>query len=169
MIVRTLTESDIPAFKALRLQGLREVPHAFGTSAEEFARRSEESIAQQWRGHADAPGNVVLGAFIDDRLVGIAALYRLAQVNVRHKAELCAMYVAPEVRGQGVGKALVDNVVAIARPVDGLEQIFLAVVPEMASARDLYRRSGFEAFGREPRAFKVGGRYYDLEHMSLHL
>jgi len=38
------------------------------------------------------------------------------------------MYVLPERRGQGVGKALVQELIARTRQIDGLEQLLLAVV-----------------------------------------
>jgi hypothetical protein len=33
----------------------------------------------------------------------------------------------------------------------------------------LYRSLGFESFGVEPRAMRVGDRFYDEEHMVLRL
>jgi RimJ/RimL family protein N-acetyltransferase len=38
-----------------------------------------------------------------------------------------------------------------------------------APARALYRAAGFEVFGVERRALRVGDRYFDEEHMVLHL
>jgi hypothetical protein len=38
-----------------------------------------------------------------------------------------------------------------------------------AAARALYVSAGFEAFGLERRALRVGDRYVEEEHMVLHL
>nr|CCA79586.1 exported hypothetical protein [blood disease bacterium R229] len=40
---------------------------------------------------------------------------------------------------------------------------------ENPRALALYRGVGFEAFGVEPRALCVGGRFYDAAHMVLRL
>ena len=41
-------------------------------------------------------------------LVGVVTVVRHDGLKVRHKADLVAMYVTPAVRGQGVGRALME-------------------------------------------------------------
>jgi GNAT superfamily N-acetyltransferase len=53
-------------------------------------------------------------------------------------AWLCDVFVAPEVRGRGVGRMLVDGVIADLEPL-GLARILLST----ADAHGLYARSGF--------------------------
>ncbi len=79
------------------------------------------------------------------------------------------MYVAPEARGQGIARALVSELIARARALPGLEQINLAVVTTNAAARNLYLALGFEVFGVERRALKLGDTYLDEELMVLML
>jgi ribosomal protein S18 acetylase RimI-like enzyme len=76
--------------------------------------------------------------------------------------------VDPEFRKQGIAKRLLQRLIAHARN-QGLLQIQLAVAVENAPARALYRSLGFESFGVEPRAMRVGDRFYDEEHMVLRL
>jgi RimJ/RimL family protein N-acetyltransferase len=64
---------------------------------------------------------------------------------------------------------LLDAAIARARAWPGVEQIQLAVMTENAPARRLYLAAGFEVFGLERRALRVGDRYVDEEHMVLHL
>ena len=52
---------------------------------------------------------------------------------------------------------------------NSLEQILLAVATCQETARALYRRFGFEAYGVEARALKVGERYVDEEFLWLML
>jgi RimJ/RimL family protein N-acetyltransferase len=40
---------------------------------------------------------------------------------------------------------------------------------ENAAAQALYRSLGFKSFGIEPRAMRVGDKFYDEEHMVLQL
>jgi ribosomal protein S18 acetylase RimI-like enzyme len=90
-------------------------------------------------------------------------------VKERHKAVISGMYVAPELRGQGIGRQLLDAVIARAARWPGLEQLTLSVVPENVAARTLYVRRGFITFGVAPRALAQDGRYYNLEYLWLRL
>ena len=56
------------------------------------------------------------------------------------------MWVSPEVRGQGVGEALIDAVVEWAR-VSGARRVLLDVGDHNQPAIALYARKGFEPNG----------------------
>ena len=77
-------------------------------------------------------------------LLGVAALKRL---DDRH-AEIKSMHTAEEARGRGVGRALLDHLLAVARE-RGFQRISLetGVMPAFAPARALYERAGFRACG----------------------
>jgi ribosomal protein S18 acetylase RimI-like enzyme len=75
------------------------------------------------------------------------------------------MYVASEFVRQGIARALLRHVIAEARRDDGLEQRVLTVTDSNVGARRLYESEGFRSFGVEPRAIRVGTRYYDKNHM----
>jgi RimJ/RimL family protein N-acetyltransferase len=77
------------------------------------------------------------------------------------------MFVQPEARGAGVGKALVTRVIQYAGGL--VEQIHLTVVASNSAAVRLYTSAGFKQYGLEPRALKVGGEYYDEVLMALSL
>jgi RimJ/RimL family protein N-acetyltransferase len=61
----------------------------------------------------------------------------------------------------------VQQVVAHARTV--VEQVCLTVVASNVAARRLYSAAGFEEYGLERRALKVGDEYYDEVLMVLPL
>jgi len=46
-----------------------------------------------------------------------------------------------------------------------MEQLVLTVTDSNVGARTLYEAAGFRSFGIEPRAIRVGDRYYDKNHM----
>ncbi|MFY9951539.1 MAG: hypothetical protein WAK27_22750, partial [Candidatus Sulfotelmatobacter sp.] len=48
-----------------------------------------------------------------------------------------------------------------------IEQIMLSVATTQNAAVSLYRSLGFEPFGCERRALKIGDQYVDEEHMVL--
>ena len=167
MRIRTLEPSDVGLFHSFRLRGLRENPEAFGST---FA---EESVmpAEVRRGRFRCTDeNFVLGAFDEEsRLIGVAGFYRETHLKLRHKGFVWGMYVAPESRGGGVGRALLSSLVECVKSLPGLEQLCLDVVTVNGAARRLYLSQGFQVYALEREAMKQDGEYYDLEHMVLRL
>jgi putative acetyltransferase len=73
-------------------------------------------------------------------LLGVAAL---KQLSAEH-AELKSMHTAEAARGQGIGRRLVEHLLAVARE-RGYERVSLetGAGPAFAPARELYARAGF--------------------------
>ncbi len=163
--IRTLTPEDAAQYRELRLRALKEHPEAFATSYEEDRERSPAEVAGRL---APGPEQVTLGAFADERLLGIATLIRPAKAKMRHRATLAAMYVAPEAREQKLGRALLERVIAVAVEW-GVSDVDLAVTVGNDAARKLYASAGFVTYGVQPRSLYVQGRYYDVEWMNLQL
>ena len=86
----------------------------------------------------DTPPGVFLLAERDRRAVGCGGLRLLAA----RRGELKRMYVEPEVRGQGVGRLLLRELIDRAR-AGGLRQVCLEVGTEQPAAIDLYVSAGF--------------------------
>jgi RimJ/RimL family protein N-acetyltransferase len=167
MRIRTLEPSDVELFHSFRLRGLRENPEAFGsTYAEESVMSTEVR-----RSHFHCTDeNFVLGAFGEDgRLIGVAGFYRATHLKLRHKGFVWGMYVSPESRGWGVGRALLSSVIERGKSLPGLEQVCLDVVTVNEAARSLYLSQGFQTYALEVEAMKQDGEYYDVEHMVLRL
>lgn len=57
--------------------------------------------------------------------------------------ELQKLYFKPELRGQGLGKQLLESLIAHARQAD-YKRMYLETVPQMKSAISLYQKSGFQ-------------------------
>ena len=168
MRIEELGAADAVDFWALRLRALREEPEAFGSSYDEQWGRPVADVARDLAAGDGTFGTFVLGAFAP-RLVAMAGLRREPRRKRRHRAGLWGMYVSPEVRGQGIGRALVVEIVRRARAVEGLEQIILTVMAQNQGAVALYRALGFEVYGHAPRAMLLGDRAFDEELMRLEL
>jgi RimJ/RimL family protein N-acetyltransferase len=167
MEIRVLTEADVALYRPLRLRALQEEPESFGSAYEESAQRPLEEMAHRLRPDPTT-GTVTLGAF-DPGLVGMVGLLRDSGIKMQHKAMIWGMYTVPEVRGRGVGRALLAALLAHARTVPGLEQVYLTVVTTQPAARALYESFGFVPYGVEPRTLKLGDRYLDEVLMVLRL
>ena len=109
----------------------------------------------------------VLGAYDYGNLVGIARFVRETDQKVIHKGNIYGMYVAPEMRGRGVGRAILIDMIDRAKKMEGVEQIHLSVVSSNLSAKKLYESLGFKSYGVEPNALKDNGQYYDEDFMVL--
>lgn len=165
MMIRQLEVEDAPAYRELRLRAVTEHPATFADTPAE----TPEAAVFAERLRTNAPYIVSFGAFEGESLVGMAVLVRNPRQKMRHRAELVSMYVAPEVRGQGIGVALVRAVIDHARTQAGLELLTLAVTVGNDSARQLYLSAGFQPWARDAHYFKVDGVYYDIEWMRLGL
>ncbi len=83
----------------------------------------------------------------------------------RHKVNLWGVFVSPRFRGQGIGRALVERAVAHAG-ANGVRRVNLTVFVPNAAAVRLYESLGFQHFGIEPQAIRIGDTYYDGYLMS---
>lgn len=167
MIVRRLTTDDGKRQWNLRLQALQDSPVGFGSTYEETLVWGYESYVKRLQ---NDDGSIWLGAFEhDDTLIGMLGVIHEKGLKSQHKGYIISMYVMPEARGKGVGKALLNEAIAEARNDGGFDQLQLAVVTTNHSARQLYRSLGFEVYGIEPRALKKDGQYWDEELMILRL
>jgi RimJ/RimL family protein N-acetyltransferase len=160
--LRRLEPRDIDAYRALRLDGLKRHPEAFGASYEDEARQPLEWFANRLAAAA------IIGAFdAAGALVGVAGLTIPGAIKTRHKGILWGMYVVEAARGSGLSQQLVEAVIDEAR--GKVEQLQLTVVSSNAVAIRLYSKLGFASYGLETRALCVDGQYFDEVLMALPL
>lgn len=162
--IRRLESDDVQRYHALRQRGLAEHPEAFRSSAEEEAAAPDKIVKRLAR-DAQAPHDVVLGAFDGDGLIGVVGMSVDMRRKVRHRGQVFGMYVQREATRRGVGAKLIDAIVAHARRCDGLDALVLTRTAGNDGARALYERAGFTAFGCEPGAIRLEGRSYDKVYM----
>jgi ribosomal protein S18 acetylase RimI-like enzyme len=101
-------------------------------------------------------------AELDGRAVGAVTLRDLGDGLAR----LGHLALAPEARGSGTGRRLVDIVLAAARAA-GYERVELFTFSDLTTARELYRGGGFELKSSEHVV--RWGRELDWERWELAL
>ena len=138
--VRPLTPDDASAYRALRLAGIAELPAAFSTT---HAVESGMPLAQIARRLRATPHQIIFGAFDREQLIAIAGLRREPIAVVHDKASLWGVYVAPQARGHGAGRQLVQAAIAHACAIPELARVRLAVAQHNHVALSLYLGCGF--------------------------
>jgi len=104
------------------------------------------------------PGGHLLLALAGGAPAGCIALRSLAA----DACEMKRLYVRPAYQGSGLGRTLVERVIALAREA-GYGAMFLDTLPSMEAAQHLYTRLGFrdtEPYRRNPVA---GSRFMVLK------
>ena len=166
MEIQFLTPEHAGEWLHLRIEALERDPEAFSASLEEYRHLSLEEVKRRLWSGSDA---FVVGAFEDGRLIGMAGFYREKGPKSCHKARVWGVYVAPHARGAGLGKRMMRTLLDRARVLKGVDQVLLSVAATQIPAIRLYRSLGFELYGTEPRALRIGDRYIDEHYMLLRL
>ena len=162
-----LTPADVAEYRRVRLRALADHPEAFRSNVEEEAAKplpwwiARLALREQ-------SSAAFFGAWTESRqLVGTAGLLFEARRTTRHTATIVGMYVAPEHAGRGTGARLLGACIEVARADPVIEILYLTVTSTNAAAIWLYERTGFVAYGREPRSMRIGERTFDKLMMAL--
>ncbi len=168
-VIRNTIAEDGAALRAIRLEALRDCPVAFTADLAE----SENFRLDYWRDLASrGSGNgceAVFLAQLDGQVVGMLGIFAdVRRPKLRHSATIWGVYVRFAHRGNGVAAQLLDAAIQWAR-AKPLVMVKLSVVEGNTIARRCYERSGFAAYGVEPKAIFLDGRYFDEVLMAIHL
>jgi putative hydrolase of HD superfamily len=142
MEITWLGEGDEDRYRELRLRALADAPEAFASTYE-----VEKAFPPDvWTSRLTSDESVNLLAVEDGVALGMTS----ALIEDGGVAHIVGMWVAPEARGRGVGRFLIETVADWARD-QGLREMALWVAEPNAPARALYERCGFRPTGeRQP-------------------
>jgi GNAT superfamily N-acetyltransferase len=142
--VRAFAPHEWRAYRDLRLRALADSPDAFGsTLAHEQGRPDEEWSARLASGVASET-DLPLVAESGGHPVGLA--WGRIDPSDPATARLYQMWVAPDSRGLGAGRLLLEAVIDWARSSNA-RSVALGVACGETPARRLYARAGFEPVG----------------------
>ncbi len=135
-----LTPDDWGVWRSLRLRALAEAPYAFGSTLAEWTGPGDRE--DRWRGRlADVGLNLV--AYAGQEPVGMAS----GLAERPGEVEVISMWVAPEGRGRGISRLLLDEVRAWAAHACPGAEVVLAVRRDNHQARSAYAAAGFVEAG----------------------
>ena len=131
--IRLATKEDIAAIRAV----LFSVRSEYGVIGEMGANDADLNDLEINYFRAGGCFEVVEDAM--NRVVGCAGLRPLNSYRV----ELCKMYIEKSARGKGLGKRLLEDLLAAARQ-SGFQEVFLLTNSVLTEAIALYKKYGFQ-------------------------
>ena len=147
--LRALTEDDWAAVADIYWDGMRDGLATFETEVPSWQTWDATHLA----GHR----------LVAERLREVVGWAALAPASTRR----CyagvvenSVYVAREVRGRGVGRALLEQLIAGAR-LDGIWTIQTSIFPENRASLALHERCGFRVVGMRERIARRDGIWRD--------
>jgi len=115
-------------------------------------RVTEPDVIREWCQHIDLGRNLPLLACLDGQIIGDATLHQQLGGWKRHIGRVSVL-VHPKFRGRGLAKALVSEVIEIAREV-GLEKVEAEFIGEQEAAIKMFAMLGFSTLARLPHYVK---------------
>ncbi|MCK1722677.1 GNAT family N-acetyltransferase [Bradyrhizobium sp. 141] len=151
--IRRLIVDDLDLFRDIRAEALRAHPQTFGSREEDEGGEAMLAAYRHWLSGA------ILGAFGRGHLIGVAGFYVSPDRRSQHRGHIFTVYVREDGRRQGIGDRLIKELLAHAEA--RVEQVHLAVLLEATAAIRTYERNGFEVYGTDPGAVRIGEATYD--------
>ncbi len=171
MEVRDLASDDVEGVYALRMHRYKEVESdpAYGMSTVSPPPTKGEFapwFASLRKSVLDGTG-VCSVAEEDGTIVGMARITTEGDALETKHVGILSIEVLPPFRARGVGTALLHH--ALDRCRGRFQIVRLEVLPENAAGLRLYRKFGFEEYGRLPRGFHRSGEFHDfiLMHRAI--
>lgn len=143
-------------YKRIRLEALKSEPLAFGSSYSEEKKRS----LKDWRERLERKVPPLF-ALIKNEVVGMVSYKFENELKLDHIADIYAVYVSKEFRGNGIALKLLKEVIKRIYGNKKIKKIKLIVGESQKPARELYKKLGFRKVGFLRKEIHIDNRYYD--------
>ena len=143
-LTRNYAPADWQEYRDIRLQSLQDSPAAFGTTYAEAAKYPD-SLWQSRLENVSTAHDCPVVAELNGHPVGHA--WGRIEPSCKDEAHLFQMWVAPEHRGNGVSRRMLDAVIdwSVAQKTSS---VVLSVTCGNSPAIKLYESAGFQSFGQ---------------------
>jgi RimJ/RimL family protein N-acetyltransferase len=153
-MIKKLDKNNWQELKKIRLEALKKSPESFLSSFEEENKITDNIWIEKLE------NSLQFGYFINDEIVGVAGLIIEKIAKISHVGTLFSMYVKDELRGDGIGIALVNFVKDYAKQ-NHVKHLYLGCNAQNHCAVKLYKKCGFKIYGTRPDYTKIGNKFYD--------
>lgn len=152
--IRMCAPEEWATYRDLRLRSLADSPDAFGTTLAEARQHPDAFWADRVRGAAASGRDLLLLAIVDDVPAGLT--WGVIDPSHAEVAHVYQVWVTPDYRGDGIGRRLMEAVIAWARD-NSVSYVDLGVTLADSPAMRLYRRLGFQPAGKpQPFSGRLG-------------
>lgn len=125
---------------------------------------------EDWEGWYDSHniGNhPLIVCDIDGAVAGYATLSTYREKEAYKSTVELSVYVSPMHRKKGVGTALMEAIIAMAKEDESIHTVVSVITAGNEASRRLHSNFGFNFCGTIPEAGEKFGRYVDIENYSL--
>lgn len=156
MHIRPAHRADALAIATAHI-GAWQTAYAHILPAEFLAALSIPDRATRWEQIIDAAESATAVADIDDQVVAFISYGRCRDADAPPgRAEIWALYAAPQVWGAGTGRALLDHALT-ALAAEGHTETSLWVLAANTQGRRFYAANGFAPVAGSETHFALGG------------
>lgn len=148
-VIDQMQPSDWEQVREIYLQGIRTGQATFETQAPSWESWDE--------GHLPFARLVIREG---DAVLGWAALSPVSKRRVYRGVAEVTVYVAEEARGKGIGRALLEALIA-ASEAKGIWTLQASIFPENVASVELHGRCGFREVGRRERIAMLHNTWRD--------
>ena len=142
--IRPVRVTELELHRAIRCRALEDAPDAFGETLAQALARDDAGWAALHRSVTEPGPHAMFAAFHDARAVGM--VYALVDAGDPEAGRIGGMWVDPDARGRGVGRALLSAAITW-EEARGRARLALWAPAHSAWALRLYRSAGFIGTG----------------------
>ena len=158
-ILDSLDEADFVKYKQLKLESLEQEPLAFSPGIEVYKDYYEADWVRESKRIQSGPNRMF---FVEHngQIIAMAGICMYEQNLYKHNAQLQALYVSKEFRGQGLGSQLMQARIDHCINSD-ITNIICEIVSSQTASLKLHEKFGFEIVGRYKDFVKYNDQYFD--------
>lgn len=108
----------------------------------------KEEAEDFWESHKPNESRILLGAFINQRLIGVVYIELVEKPNGSHRGEICKLMVHPDARRLGVAKTLMKEIEK--KALEQNRSLLVLDTRDGDHANELYKSLGFVFAGAIP-------------------
>jgi putative acetyltransferase len=140
-------------------------PHIIMSGADFQAKTVQDE--QAWiQKYNDSPRGFTILAEHEGKIVGVLDFMGGQRNKTQHRGAL-GISLHSDLRGEGLGQLLFKKLLAEVKNIEGLTQVELSVMSENHTAYHLYKKVGFNEFGRRPNAYRMADGTFNDEIMMI--